>query len=58
VAGQPVARSREAVDVARANRFLAGPESSWVIGQWLAVDGSHALRSSPDLTERFGSPTG
>ncbi|MBL7499763.1 SDR family oxidoreductase [Frankia sp. CNm7] len=49
LAGQPLARHGEADDQAAAIRFLAGPESSWITGQHLAVDGGHTLRSFPDL---------
>jgi NAD(P)-dependent dehydrogenase (short-subunit alcohol dehydrogenase family) len=45
LAGQPLARPGEADDIAQAIRYLAGPESSWVTGQHLAVDGGHTLRS-------------
>ena len=46
---QPLARGGEPDDIARAIRYLAGPESSWVTGQHLAVDGGHTLRSFPDM---------
>ena len=36
-------------DIAGAVRFLAGPESSWVTGQCLTVDGGHTLRRFPDM---------
>jgi NAD(P)-dependent dehydrogenase (short-subunit alcohol dehydrogenase family) len=48
VAQQPLARSGEANDVAGAIRYLAGPESSWVTGQHLTVDGGHTLRAFVD----------
>jgi NAD(P)-dependent dehydrogenase (short-subunit alcohol dehydrogenase family) len=35
-------------DQAQAVRYLAGPESSWVTGQCLGVDGGHTLRAFPD----------
>ena len=31
-------------------RFLAGPESGWMTGECLNVDGGNHLRGSPDLT--------
>jgi NAD(P)-dependent dehydrogenase (short-subunit alcohol dehydrogenase family) len=37
-------------------RYLAGPESDWVTGQCLAVDGGHSLRRGPrieTMIERF-----
>ena len=37
-------------DIAAAVRFLLGPESSWVTGQCLSVDGGHTLRRGPNLT--------
>lgn len=46
----PLGRLGEAVDMAGALRFLAGPESSWVTGQCITVDGGNLLRRSPDLT--------
>lgn len=47
--GQPLARAGEPDDIAAAIRYLAGPESSWVTGQHLAVDGGHTLRAFPDM---------
>jgi NAD(P)-dependent dehydrogenase (short-subunit alcohol dehydrogenase family) len=44
----PVRRFGEAEDVASAIRFLVGPESSWITGVNLCVDGGHHLRSGPD----------
>jgi NAD(P)-dependent dehydrogenase (short-subunit alcohol dehydrogenase family) len=49
LAGQPINRHGEPPDIAAAIRYLAGPESSWVTGQHLTVDGGHTLRSFPDL---------
>ncbi len=46
----PLGRLGEPDDVAGAVRFLAGPESAWVTGQFLAADGGTMLRRSPDLT--------
>jgi NAD(P)-dependent dehydrogenase (short-subunit alcohol dehydrogenase family) len=48
-AGQPLTRSGDVDDIAQAIRFLAGPESSWVTGQHLTVDGGNVLRAFPDL---------
>jgi len=56
LAGQPIARSGEADDIARAIRYLAGPESSWVTGQHLAVDGGHTLRSFVDYAQLIPMP--
>ena len=56
LAGQPIARSGEADDIAQAIRYLAGPESSWVTGQHLAVDGGHTLRSFVDYAQLIPMP--
>ena len=37
-------------DVADLVRFLVGPESRWITGQVLNVDGGHSLRRGPDYT--------
>jgi len=44
----PVARVGTPDDVAAAVRFLLGPESSWVTGESIAVDGGHHLRRGPN----------
>ena len=45
-------------DIARAVRFLCGPESSWITGVNLPVDGGHHLRRGPNYdtfaTAMFG----
>lgn len=46
---QPLARGGEPEDIGRVVRFLAGPESSWVTGQCITVDGGHTLRRFPDM---------
>jgi NAD(P)-dependent dehydrogenase (short-subunit alcohol dehydrogenase family) len=51
LAEQPLKRGGEVEDIAGAVRFLAGPESSWVTGQCLTVDGGHTIRKFPDLTD-------
>jgi NAD(P)-dependent dehydrogenase (short-subunit alcohol dehydrogenase family) len=43
----PVSRVGTVDDIANAVRYLAGPESSWVTGEMLAVDGGHHLRRGP-----------
>lgn len=43
----PLGRLGTADDVAAAVRWLAGPESSHVTGQCIAVDGGHTLRRGP-----------
>jgi NAD(P)-dependent dehydrogenase (short-subunit alcohol dehydrogenase family) len=54
LAQQPIARTGEPADIAGAVRFLAGPESSWITGQCLTVDGGHTIRMFPDLRDLFG----
>jgi NAD(P)-dependent dehydrogenase (short-subunit alcohol dehydrogenase family) len=36
-------------DVAHLARFLIGPESRWITGQIINVDGGHSLRRGPDF---------
>lgn len=45
----PLGRVGEPEEVGDAVVWLAGPESSWVTGQNIAVDGGHTLRRAPDL---------
>lgn len=44
----PLARTGTSDDIARAVRFLCGPESSWITGVNLSVDGGHHLRRGPN----------
>jgi len=57
----PMARGGESIDLARALRFLAGPESGWVTGQIFAADGGQELRGFPDpgplLDQIYGRET-
>jgi NAD(P)-dependent dehydrogenase (short-subunit alcohol dehydrogenase family) len=53
LACMPVSRIGEPEDIAEAARFLAGPESSWITGQLLNVDGGHHLRRGPDYSAMF-----
>jgi NAD(P)-dependent dehydrogenase (short-subunit alcohol dehydrogenase family) len=46
----PLARVGTDNDVAALVRFLLGPESSWITGQCIGVDGGHTIRRGPDLT--------
>lgn len=46
----PLGRFGEPEDIAGAVRFLAGPESGWMTGECLSVDGGNHLRRNPDLT--------
>lgn len=49
LAQMPIARTGEVSEVADAVRFLCGPESRWITGVALNVDGGHHLRRGPDL---------
>jgi len=58
-AQMPISRVGTPDDVAAAVRWLAGPESSWVTGQCLAIDGGHTLRRGPyvdSMIERLMGP--
>jgi len=44
-----VSRTGQVADVAHAVRYLLGPESTWVTGTSLSVDGGHHLRRGPDF---------
>ncbi|MEI8002415.1 MAG: SDR family oxidoreductase, partial [Actinomycetes bacterium] len=55
---QPIDRPGEADDVGAAVRYFCGPESSWVTGQCLAVDGGTMLRRFPDLAGWYRSRLG
>jgi NAD(P)-dependent dehydrogenase (short-subunit alcohol dehydrogenase family) len=46
----PLGRIGEPEDVAALVRFLLGPESSWITGENISVDGGHAVRRGPDLS--------
>ncbi len=46
----PVGRLGTVDDIAASVRFLLGPESGWITGQCLSVDGGHTLRRGPNLT--------
>ena len=47
----PMGDVGESEDVAHLARFLIGPESRWVTGCSINVDGGHALRRGPDFTQ-------
>ncbi len=53
---QPLRRGGEVADIAHAVRYLAGPESSWVTGQHLSVDGGHTLRAFVDYAAMIDLP--
>lgn len=45
----PIRRTGKVDDIANAVRFLCGPESSWITGVVLSVDGGHHLRRGPNV---------
>jgi enoyl-[acyl-carrier-protein] reductase (NADH) len=47
VAATPLPRLAEPADVARAVAFLALPDSDYITGQLLAVDGGHLAQGLP-----------
>jgi NAD(P)-dependent dehydrogenase (short-subunit alcohol dehydrogenase family) len=51
LAEQPLARRGEASDQGQLVRFLAGPESAWMTGQSITLDGGHTLRRFPDMED-------
>ncbi|HKK53183.1 MAG TPA: SDR family oxidoreductase [Myxococcota bacterium] len=55
---QPIRKPGEAEDIARAIRFLAGDEASWITGQCLTVDGGHTIRKFPRLEDVARSVAG
>lgn len=48
LANMPVAHIGQPDEIASVIRFLAGPESGWVTGNAIPVDGGHHLRRGPD----------
>jgi NAD(P)-dependent dehydrogenase (short-subunit alcohol dehydrogenase family) len=54
LAEMPLARVGQVDDIAAAVRFLAGPESSWITGVCLPIDGGHHLRKGADYSLLFG----
>jgi 7-alpha-hydroxysteroid dehydrogenase len=53
LANMPLGRVGTVNDVAEAVRFLAGPESSWITGACLPIDGGHHLRTGADYSLLF-----
>lgn len=47
----PISRFGTVEDVAPLIRFLCGPESSFITGETIGVDGGHHLRRGPDFHE-------
>jgi NAD(P)-dependent dehydrogenase (short-subunit alcohol dehydrogenase family) len=56
LARQAIARTGRPEDIAGAVRYLAGPESSWVTGQLITVDGGHTLRAFIDYRDIIDVP--
>jgi NAD(P)-dependent dehydrogenase (short-subunit alcohol dehydrogenase family) len=54
LAQMPLGRVGRVEDVAAAVRYLLGPESSFVTGETLGVDGGHHLRRGADYSLLFG----
>jgi NAD(P)-dependent dehydrogenase (short-subunit alcohol dehydrogenase family) len=54
LAQMPLGRVGTVEDVASAVRYLLGPESSFVTGETLGVDGGHHLRRGADYSLLFG----
>ena len=55
LAQMPLGRLGSVEDIAGAVSFLAGPDSTWITGQCIGVDGGHSLRRGPDLTGLVGT---
>ncbi len=53
LAQMPLGRTGTVEDVAALVAFLAGPDSTWITGQLIGVDGGHSLRRGPDLGGLF-----
>ncbi len=53
-ANMPVSRVGTVDDVAAVVAFLASPESSWITGQMIGIDGGHQLRRGPDYGSLMG----
>ena len=49
LANIPMGRTGTVEDVAPLIWFLCGPESSWITGQCIGVDGGHTLRRGPNV---------
>jgi NAD(P)-dependent dehydrogenase (short-subunit alcohol dehydrogenase family) len=54
IEGMPLGRVGQVEDIAEAVRFLAGPESSWITGVNLPIDGGHHLRDGANYGLLFG----
>jgi NAD(P)-dependent dehydrogenase (short-subunit alcohol dehydrogenase family) len=54
LAEMPISRVGTVEDIAAAVRFLAGPESTWITGVNLPIDGGHHLRRGANYGLLFG----
>jgi NAD(P)-dependent dehydrogenase (short-subunit alcohol dehydrogenase family) len=50
----PISRVGTVDDVASLVAYLAGPESTWMTGQLIGIDGGHQLRRGPDYRTLLG----
>lgn len=53
LAQMPLNRVGTPEDIAASVRYLCGPESSWVTGENVSIDGGHHLRRGPDYMLGF-----
>jgi NAD(P)-dependent dehydrogenase (short-subunit alcohol dehydrogenase family) len=49
LANIPLGRTGTVDDIASLVRFLCGPESSWITGECISIDGGHTLRRGPNV---------
>jgi NAD(P)-dependent dehydrogenase (short-subunit alcohol dehydrogenase family) len=49
----PMGRLGEPIDIGRVVRFFAGPESGWVTGQTISVDGGMDQGKGPNFMDQF-----
>ncbi len=54
LAKMPLGRVGTVQDTAALSRFLLGPESSWITGQSIGIDGGHHLRGGPNYGLMLG----
>jgi NAD(P)-dependent dehydrogenase (short-subunit alcohol dehydrogenase family) len=50
ISNTPMGGVGEPQDIGQLARFLISPESRWITGQCINVDGGHSLRRGPDFT--------
>ncbi|QSE90611.1 SDR family oxidoreductase [Rhodococcus pseudokoreensis] len=53
LANTPISRVGEVTDIAALAKFLLGPDSTWITGQIINVDGGQMLRRGPDFRSMF-----